>query len=165
MDGNTKDGHDPVWCFLENVRDPSNFKSGCYSDTTWSAKDGRFWSARACDGLPPIDGGEFTEVNLQKFGSLGRYNIISIYYNSLIYNSVKLMLNTLNIQVDPSDLIRQAINQPFQKPDRLSSINDRFFKTRTTTRRPRPTTTRRTTTTTETIITEPEDYVALSEGI
>ena len=66
MDGNTKDGHDPVWCFLENVRDPSNYKSGCYSDTTWSAKDGRFWSARACDGLPPIDGGEFTEVNLQK---------------------------------------------------------------------------------------------------
>ena len=63
VDNNVRDDHDPVWCFLENVRDPSNPKSGCYSDTRWSAKDGRFWSARACDGLPPIEGNEIIEVN------------------------------------------------------------------------------------------------------
>jgi len=44
-----------VWCFLENVRDPQDPKSGCYSDTTWSKLDGRFWSSQACDGLPPIE--------------------------------------------------------------------------------------------------------------
>ena len=62
IDNNLRDDHDPVWCFLENVRDPANPKSGCYSDTRWSAKDGRFWSARACDGLPPIEGNEVIEV-------------------------------------------------------------------------------------------------------
>ena len=62
VDNNLRDDHDPVWCFLENVRDPANPKSGCYSDTRWSAKDGRFWSARACDGLPPIEGNEVIEV-------------------------------------------------------------------------------------------------------
>ena len=75
------------------------------------------------------------------------------------------MFNPLYIQVDPSELIRSAVNQPFQKPDRLSSINDRFFKQRTTTRRPRPTTTRRTTTTVDDTITSTEDYSALSQGI
>ena len=76
------------------------------------------------------------------------------------------MFNPLYIQVDPSELIRSAVNQPFQKPDRLSSINDRFFKQRpTTTRRPRRTTTRRTTTTVDDTVTSTEDYAALSQGI
>ena len=39
---------------MENVRDHNNPTSGCYSDTTWSSKDGRFWSSMACKGLPPI---------------------------------------------------------------------------------------------------------------
>ena len=70
IDNNLRDDHDPVWCFLENVRDPANPKSGCYSDTRWSAKDGRFWSARACDGLPPIEGNEVIEVMATKLRSL-----------------------------------------------------------------------------------------------
>ena len=54
VDPNLRDSINPVWCFLENVRDHNNPKSGCFSDTTWSAKDGRFWSSLACKGLPPI---------------------------------------------------------------------------------------------------------------
>ena len=37
-----------VWCFLENVRSPTDPRSGCYSDVTWSERDGRFWSSKAC---------------------------------------------------------------------------------------------------------------------
>lgn len=54
VDTNLSDEIDPVWCFLENVRDHSNPQSGCFSDTTWSSRDGRFWSSEACEGLPPI---------------------------------------------------------------------------------------------------------------
>ena len=38
------DGNDfeQAFCFLENVRDPLNPKSGCYSDTQWSEKDARW---------------------------------------------------------------------------------------------------------------------------
>ena len=64
VDNNHRDEHDPVWCFLENVRDPANPESGCYKDTRWSAKDGRFWSARACDGLPPIEASDLVEVSI-----------------------------------------------------------------------------------------------------
>ena len=55
VDNDDGDSVNPVWCFLENIRDPSNPSSGCYADTTWSPKDGRFWSAEACNGLPPLD--------------------------------------------------------------------------------------------------------------
>ena len=54
VDTNLNDEINPVWCFLENVRDHSNPRSGCFSDTTWSSRDGRFWSSEACKGLPPI---------------------------------------------------------------------------------------------------------------
>ena len=54
VDPNLQDNINPVWCFLENVRDHNHPGSGCYSDTTWSSKDGRFWSSMACKGLPPI---------------------------------------------------------------------------------------------------------------
>lgn len=54
VDTNDRDSLNPVFCFLENVRDPTEPKSGCYDDTTWSAKDGRFWSSDACNGLPPV---------------------------------------------------------------------------------------------------------------
>ena len=82
MDNNRRDDHDPVWCFLENVRDPSNPATGCYSDTTWSAKDGRFWSARACDGLPPIEGNEFVDV--------------SSYFLAFLINTISL-IHIINI--------------------------------------------------------------------
>ncbi|CAB4054633.1 unnamed protein product [Lepeophtheirus salmonis] len=49
-----KDNIDTVWCFLENIRDPNDPTSGCYEDTTWSPSDGRFWSAKACGGIPEI---------------------------------------------------------------------------------------------------------------
>ena len=48
LDEDTDDNLSKVWCFLENVRDPLNPQSGCYSDITWSEKDGRFWSSIAC---------------------------------------------------------------------------------------------------------------------
>ena len=48
LDDDTRDNLDKVWCFLENIRDPLNPQSGCYPDVTWSEKDGRFWSSRAC---------------------------------------------------------------------------------------------------------------------
>ena len=48
------DDINPVWCFLENIREPSDPQSGCYSDTQWSSSDGRFWSSEACKGLPPL---------------------------------------------------------------------------------------------------------------
>ena len=41
------------WCFLENVRDPEEPRSGCFPDVKWSSRDGRFWSSEACYGLPP----------------------------------------------------------------------------------------------------------------
>merc|ERR1719391_480875 len=46
-----------AFCFLENVRDPLNPKSGCYSDTQWSEKDARFWSHLACTDSPDIESG------------------------------------------------------------------------------------------------------------
>jgi len=55
LDENDGDNLDKVWCFLENIRDPQNPKSGCYSDTTWSAKDGRYWSALACTQDPDVN--------------------------------------------------------------------------------------------------------------
>jgi hypothetical protein len=48
-DKNTDDNINQIWCFLENIRDPREPVSGCYQDTTWSAKDARFWSSEACD--------------------------------------------------------------------------------------------------------------------
>ena len=41
-----------AWCFLENVRDPEEPRSGCFPDVKWSSRDGRFWSSDACSGLP-----------------------------------------------------------------------------------------------------------------
>jgi len=62
-----EDDHDDnlekVWCFLENIRDPLNPKSGCYSDTKWSERDGRFWSSLACFQAPDIEGGNRPEVH------------------------------------------------------------------------------------------------------
>ena len=55
VDNDGGDAVNTVWCFLENIRDPFNPASGCYPDTTWSPKDGRFWSSEACNGLPPLD--------------------------------------------------------------------------------------------------------------
>jgi len=53
----TGDRADQAFCFLENVRDPLNPKSGCYSDTQWSEKDARFWSFLACTDSPDIESG------------------------------------------------------------------------------------------------------------
>jgi len=55
LDDNESDNLDKVWCFLENIRDPEDPKSGCYSDTTWSAKDGRYWSSLACTQDPDVN--------------------------------------------------------------------------------------------------------------
>jgi len=56
LDDDKNDGLDKVWCFLENIRDPENPMSGCYSDTKWSAKDGRYWSGLACTQDPDVHG-------------------------------------------------------------------------------------------------------------
>jgi len=54
LEDNAKDNLDKVWCFLENIRDPRDPQSGCYSDTQWSERDGRYWSALACSQAPDI---------------------------------------------------------------------------------------------------------------
>ncbi len=59
-------GRNKVWCFLENIRDPADPKSGCYPDTTWSHRDGRFWSSDACNGLPPLEEEEFVDVRKKR---------------------------------------------------------------------------------------------------
>ena len=58
LEDDDTDNLDKVWCFLENIRDPLNPSSGCYSDTKWSERDGRFWSSLACFQAPDIEGGE-----------------------------------------------------------------------------------------------------------
>jgi len=54
LEDNTQDNLDKVWCFLENIRDPATPENGCYSDTTWSERDGRYWSSLACREDPDI---------------------------------------------------------------------------------------------------------------
>jgi len=55
LEDNDQDNLDKVWCFLENIRDPLDPHSGCYSDTRWSERDARFWSALACTQSPDIE--------------------------------------------------------------------------------------------------------------
>jgi len=55
IEDNEGDNLDKVWCFLENIRDPLDPYSGCYSDTKWSERDGRFWSSLACTQAPDIE--------------------------------------------------------------------------------------------------------------
>jgi len=57
LEDDSTDNLDKVWCFLENIRDPLEPESGCYSDTKWSERDGRFWSSLACFQAPDIEGG------------------------------------------------------------------------------------------------------------
>jgi len=54
LEDDTHDNLDKVWCFLENIRDPATPENGCYSDTTWSERDGRYWSSLACREDPDI---------------------------------------------------------------------------------------------------------------
>ena len=42
LEDDSTDNLDKVWCFLENICDPLEPKSRCYSDTRWSERDGRF---------------------------------------------------------------------------------------------------------------------------
>jgi len=39
---------DHGYCFLENILDPAEPTSSCFSDTEWSASDARFYSFLAC---------------------------------------------------------------------------------------------------------------------
>jgi len=58
LDGNTRGGCVPStyhkgetaqgWCFLENIKNPSNGTQNCFEDVKWSVVDGRFWSNLAC---------------------------------------------------------------------------------------------------------------------
>jgi len=45
----TYDGEDDKgWCFLDNVQDPKEPSSDCYSDVEWDVSRGKFWSREAC---------------------------------------------------------------------------------------------------------------------
>jgi len=74
LEDDASDNLDKVWCFLENIRDPLEPKSGCYSDTRWSERDGRFWSSLACFQAPDIEGGNNPAVHP---GSVNRNKISS----------------------------------------------------------------------------------------
>ena len=39
LEDDKSDNLEKVWCFLENVRDPTNPESGCYPDVKWSAAE------------------------------------------------------------------------------------------------------------------------------
>ena len=54
---------------MENIRDPLNPSSGCYSDTKWSERDARFWSSLACFQAPDIEGGERATLNNRGFSN------------------------------------------------------------------------------------------------
>jgi len=41
-------GEESGYCFLENIVDPANPSSSCFSDVEWSAADGQFYSFQAC---------------------------------------------------------------------------------------------------------------------
>ena len=66
LEDDKDDNLDKVWCFLENIRDPSTPQSGCYDDVTWSERDGRYWSSLACFESPDIEGGVKTSPGLPK---------------------------------------------------------------------------------------------------
>jgi hypothetical protein len=77
LEDDSTDNLDKVWCFLENIRDPLESKSGCYSDTIWSEREGRFWYSLACFQAPDIEGGNNPAVhpgnlNIPKFSYQGR---------------------------------------------------------------------------------------------
>jgi len=57
LEDDQTDNLDKVWCFLENIRNPAEPKSGCYSDVIWSERDGRYWSSLACFHSPDIERG------------------------------------------------------------------------------------------------------------
>merc|ERR1712106_1252133 len=63
LEDDSTDNLDKVWCFLENIRNPLEPKSGCYSDTRWSERDARFWSSLACFQAPDIEGGNNPAVH------------------------------------------------------------------------------------------------------
>ena len=69
MEDDSSDNLDKVWCFLENIRDPLNPSSGCYSDTKWSERDARFWSSLACFQSPDIEGREKSSINNRGFSN------------------------------------------------------------------------------------------------
>jgi len=66
LEDDKDDNLDKVWCFLENIRDPSTPQSGCYDDVTWSERDGRYWSSLACFESPDIEGGVKTSPGLPR---------------------------------------------------------------------------------------------------
>jgi len=66
LEDDQTDNLNKVWCFLENIRDPRTPKSGCYSDVTWSERDGRYWSSQACFDSPDIEGGVKTSSGLPR---------------------------------------------------------------------------------------------------
>ena len=57
LEDDTTDNLEKVWCFLENIRDPTDPQSGCYPDVKWSERDGRYWSSQACYQSPDIENG------------------------------------------------------------------------------------------------------------
>lgn len=63
LEDDKSDNLEKVWCFLENVRDPTNPESGCYPDVKWSERDGRYWSSLACFESPDIEGGVKRQEN------------------------------------------------------------------------------------------------------
>jgi len=72
LEDDDTDNLDKVWCFLENIRDPLNPSSGCYSDTKWSERDARFWSSLACFQAPDIEGGKKATINRGISNSIDR---------------------------------------------------------------------------------------------
>ena len=120
LEDDTSDNLEKVWCFLENIRDPTNPQSGCYQDVKWSHRDGRFWSSLACFESPDIEGGIKRKINDSRDESFPlsadkiKQNLMNI--------KQKLSTTTSTIQKIPIPIIQPLAD------DEFSSILNTIFK-------------------------------------
>ena len=118
LEDDTTDNLERVWCFLENIRDPSQPETGCYRDVKWSERDGRFWSSLACFESPDIEGGIKRKINeeSEKIFPLSADNI----KQKLMKIKQKLSTTTSTTEKIPVPLI--------QPDDEFSSVLNKIFK-------------------------------------
>lgn len=119
FDKNSDDNIDEIWCFLENIRDPKDPVSGCYEDTTWSPRDARFWSSRACQHII-----ETVTIEEKNKGLVWRKPVEDLLLASLSQTSAPrrqesatTAINPLQeleaFEISPSDLEYESYDYPY----------------------------------------------------
>ena len=105
LDEDIGDNLDKVWCFLENVRDPRNPGSGCYTDIRWSEKDGRFWSSKACFEVQ-----QKIEQQLKLNGCCNCFSIVLYYIAKSCETLLIMILSTKKSILLPVPFLLGALN-------------------------------------------------------